>query len=240
MEMGITVAGPQLSLPKMVKKLMKWDNLKPYLILLGVFAIYPFTGMFSITYFAIDLFKKLGLGNVQIVAISVAMARALGTMLSSGLMQRFGRRKLFIPSTVVGSLCVGLVGALLIIRDYGLELDESLVSWTIITLIFTFMFVVGVAFSGIPWVLLAEWFPTDVKPLVTGTIILAQFFFIFIAVQITNVLVSLLGAGGLFFFFSSVCGFYTVFVTLLVPETYGRLYAYQHTTRYQEGRREES
>jgi len=224
MEMELTVAGPQLSLPKMVAKLIEWDNLKPFTILMGIFTIYPLTGMYSITYFAIDLFNKLGLGNVQIVAISVAMARALGTMLSSGLMQRMGRRKLFIPSTAAGSLCVGLVGAIMIIRDYGLDLNDTIVSWILIILLFTFMFLVGISFCGIPWVLMAEWFPADVKPLITGTLILWQFLFIFLAVQLTTVLISLLSPGGLFLYFSCVCALYCVYVTMMVPETHGRLY----------------
>merc|ERR1712105_370522 len=136
----------------------------------------------------------------QIVAISVALARAFGTTLSSGLMQRLGRRRLFIPSTAAGSLCVGTVGALMVLRDCGIDMDETVVSWIFVVLIFTFMFLVGISFSSIPWVIMAEWFPADVKPLVTGALILVQFFFIFVAVQLTNVLLSLLGPGGLFLF----------------------------------------
>ena len=43
--------------------------------------------------------------------------------------------------------------------------------------------------------------------------------------QITNVLLSLLGAGGLFLYFCLVCAVNTVFVVLVVPETQGQTYA---------------
>jgi hypothetical protein len=37
---------------------MDRDNKRPFLILVALFVLYPLTGMYSITFFAIDLFEK--------------------------------------------------------------------------------------------------------------------------------------------------------------------------------------
>ena len=71
-----------------------------------------------------------------------------------------------------------------------------------VVLIFVFMFAAGVAVVGFPWVLMgrffkinflfckfvllpAEWFPPELKSVVSGTLMSVQFAGIFIAVQIT-------------------------------------------------------
>ena len=47
---------------------------------------------------------------------------------------------------------------------------------------------------------------------------------IFVAVQTSSLLLGLLGTGGLFLYFSGVCGAMTLFIVLCVPETGGKMY----------------
>ena len=68
---------------------------KPFFILFALFALYPLTGMYNIAFFAIDLFEKLGIGNEQAVAVSSALARALGTCFSSLLIHRWAEKLSF-------------------------------------------------------------------------------------------------------------------------------------------------
>ena len=73
---------------KLVVELFGKQHRKPFLVLFALCALYPLTGMFNIAFFAIDLFEKLGIGNEQAVAVSSALARALGTCFSSLLIHR--------------------------------------------------------------------------------------------------------------------------------------------------------
>jgi len=224
-------AGPKLSPSQTVVKLLSGGNRRPYLILLFLFAVHPLTGVYSITFFALDLFEKLGLGSLQAVAVSSAMARVVGTALSSVLMHRCGRRALYIPSSAVATLSMGLVGALLLIREENVGLDERLISWSMVAFIFLFMFSFGIAISSFPWVLMGEWFAPELASIVTSSLITIQFAFIFIAVQITSSMMTLLGPGGLFLYFSSVCALNTLFVALMVPETHGQTFSHFHTLK---------
>ena len=103
-------------------------------------------------------------------------------------------------------------------------LEGTAVSWALVVLILIFMFAVGLAVCTFPWVLMAEWFPPGLKPLVTGSLVTVQFGFIFLAVQLTEWLLAVLGPAGLLLAFSAVCAANTGLVAALVPETHGLTY----------------
>jgi len=230
-EMGGSASSPQLSMSQTANRLLgRGGDRRPFIILLVLFIVYPLCGMYSIAFFAIDLFQKLELGSVQTVAVSSALVRVLGTVLSSGLMARFGRRKLYIPACVASSLSIGLVGALVKLREAG-AVPDLFASWTMVIFIFVFMFAAGVAVVGFPWVLMAEWFPPELKSVVSGTLMSVQFAGIFIAVQMTASMMALLGTGGLFLYFAFICAANTIFVVLMVPETHGQTFSSLETLK---------
>ena len=66
-----------------VKELVAGENLRAYLIVGLLFLLYPLTGCYSITFFAVELFKKLQLGGAEVVAVVTAFARCVGTSLST-------------------------------------------------------------------------------------------------------------------------------------------------------------
>ena len=70
----------------------------------------------------------------------------------------------------------------------------------------------------------AEWFSPDLNFVVQTTAGTFNFVMIFVAVQTSSLLLGLLGTGGLFLYFSGVCGAMTVFIALCVPETGGNMY----------------
>ena len=71
----------------------------------------------------------------------------------------------------------------------------------------------------------AEWFSSDLKSLVSSSIITFQFLMIFIAVQTTDLIIDLVGNSGLFIYFCLVCAIKTFVIVLFVPETHGKTYA---------------
>ena len=138
-------------------------------------------------------------------------------------MVRLGRRRLYLPSAILSSLTIGLTGALHFAKEAN-WIGETLASWAMVVLLLAFMFSVGVAVVTFPWVLMAEWFPPALKGLVTGILVTLQFGFIFLAVQLTSSLLTFLGTGGLFLYFSGVSVVNTLVVALMVPETNGLTY----------------
>ena len=139
-----------------IKKLSQGSNMRGFLILAGLFFLYPLTGMYSITFFAIGLFNKLNLGSAETVAIISALMRCLGTALSSFLIFKHGRRRIMLVSSVLVTLTIGLVGVCVVLKEGGFGISDTLISWLLIFLIFIFMFIVGISTCNLPWVLMGN------------------------------------------------------------------------------------
>ena len=71
-----------------ISKLMQPSKLRPFLILLALFFFYPISGVYNISFFAVSLFKDLGLGGAETVAVFTALVRCLGTVASTLLLLR--------------------------------------------------------------------------------------------------------------------------------------------------------
>ena len=139
-----------------LRDLLSGENLKAYLIVGVIFMLYPLTGCYSITFFAVELFKKLELGGAEAVAVVTAFARCVGTSLSTVLLYKFGRRKIMILSTALVTVIMGLIAGLVTSKEVGVEIDDTAVAWALTILIILFMFCVGLALVSFPWILMGE------------------------------------------------------------------------------------
>ena len=153
-EMRASTEAAENTLRSSLKKLFSGINRKAFLILFAIFTLYPITGVYSIVFFAIDLFAKLGLGSAVLVAVISALLRCLGTCISSVLLFKFGRRKIMVFSTATCAILNGVIGGLIILRDH--VSSDTIVSWTLTVLIMVIMFCVGLSIVGFPWILMGN------------------------------------------------------------------------------------
>ena len=153
-EMRASTEAAENTLRSSLKKLFSGINRKAFLILFAIFTLYPITGVYSIVFFAIDLFAKLGLGSAVLVAVISALLRCLGTCISSVLLFKFGRRKIMVFSTATCAILNGVIGGLIILRDH--VSSDTIVSWALTVLIMVIMFCVGISIVGFPWILMGK------------------------------------------------------------------------------------
>ena len=62
-----------------LNKLFSPCNLRPFLILLALFTLFPLSGMYSVMFFAIELFEKIGINSPVTVACISALLRCVAT-----------------------------------------------------------------------------------------------------------------------------------------------------------------
>ena len=159
-----------------LKKLFSSSNLRPFLILLVLFTLYPLTGMYSVMFFAIELFKRIGINSPVTVAVISALLRCLATsfrkvrqpvklildvsFFSSILLLKFGRRRIMIVATALCALTNGAVGGLCILKNFlqaeNEEDSAEIISWLLAVLVMLFMFLVGISMTGFPWILMGK------------------------------------------------------------------------------------
>ena len=80
----------QNGIKDMVTNLFTGDNLRPFLIVMGLFLLYPISGLYNIAFFAVSLFQDLELGGAETVAVFTALLRVAGTLCSTLLLFRCG------------------------------------------------------------------------------------------------------------------------------------------------------
>ena len=76
-----------------VGRLLQGSNLKAFLTVMMLFIFFPLCGVYNITFFAVDLFKKLELGGAETVAVMTALIRCLGTCASTVLMLKYDLKR---------------------------------------------------------------------------------------------------------------------------------------------------
>ncbi|KAK6140546.1 hypothetical protein DH2020_025723 [Rehmannia glutinosa] len=133
----------------------------------------------------------------------------LGTLL----MDKSGRRPLLLVSVVGTCLGCFLIGLSFLLQDNKLwDFSPSLAFGGV--LIFTGSFSLGL--GGIPWVIMSEIFPINVKGLAGSMVTVVNWLGSWIITYSFNFLAQH------FFIFAIISGFTVIFVTKLVPETKGR------------------
>ncbi|KAK4488614.1 hypothetical protein RD792_004381 [Penstemon davidsonii] len=119
--------------------------------------------------------------------------------------QDFERRQVSVAGTCLGCFLIGLS---FLLQDLKLWRFSPFLAFVGV-LIFTGSFSLGM--GGIPWVIMSEIFPINVKGL-AGSLVTV----------INWVIIYVLFVSGTFFIFSTISGFTIIFVLKLVPETKGR------------------
>lgn len=183
----------------------------------GLMVLQQFGGVNAIAYYASAIFSSAGfsyrVGTTAMVIVQVPL-----TIIGTLLMDKSGRRPLLLVS--VAGTCLGcfLIGLSYLLQD--LKLWDSSPSLALVgVLVFTGSFSLGM--GGIPWVIMSEIFPINVKGLAGSLVTVVNWFGSWIITYSFNFLAQWSSAGT-FFIFATVCGLTIIFTIRLVPETKGR------------------
>ncbi|KAK7397245.1 hypothetical protein VNO78_18412 [Psophocarpus tetragonolobus] len=198
--------------------LFQWQYLKSLTVGVGLMILQQFGGVNGISFYASSIFISAGfsgsIGMIAMVAVQIPMT-ALGVLL----MDKSGRRPLLLISA--SGTCLGcfLAGLSFFLQDLHKWKEVSPILALFGVLVYTGSFSLGM--GGIPWVIMSEIFPINVKGSAGSLVTLVSWLCSWIVSYAFNFLMSWSSAGT-FFIFSSICSFTILFVAKLVPETKGR------------------
>ncbi|XP_021898862.1 sugar transporter ERD6-like 5 isoform X2 [Carica papaya] len=225
-------------------ELFRWNYTHLLVVGVGLMVLQQFGGVNAIAFYASAIFISAGfsgsIGMIAMVIVQIPMT-ALGALL----MDKSGRRPLLLISaagTCFGCLLVALSFLLQVLAStesaHLLNHDlmfltiafyhvQDLRHWKEVTpfsalagvLIYTGSFSLGM--GGIPWVIMSEIFPINMKGSAGSLVTLVSWLGSWIVSYAFNFLMKW-NSSGTFFIFSSICGLTVAFVWKLVPETKGR------------------
>ncbi|KAJ6413918.1 hypothetical protein OIU84_006674 [Salix udensis] len=184
----------------------------------GLILLQTFGGNSAVSYYLGTIFAKANVSTSSgpIIFALLQIPTSIATVL---LMDSFGRRTLLMVSATTSCLCLFLVGL-----SFCFQESHNLKELTpILTLVGILGFGIGftIGMSGIPWVIMAEIFPVNVKASAGSLMVLTSWASSWVVTYTFNFMLEWSSAGT-FFIFTGMCALTILFVWKLVPETKGR------------------
>jgi SP family galactose:H+ symporter-like MFS transporter len=202
------------------------EILKPWLrpaliITVGIFFFQQFSGVNTIIYYSPIIFKMAGIvsNTASIVpAIIIGTVNVLACFLSVMLLDKVGRRKLYmigiwgmIPSLVLLGICFHFKEAL----------GASLPVFAVLSIV-SYIIFIAISLAPLGWLLISEVFPLNVRGVGMSIGSLAHWGFNAIVAFTFFKLVNSLGISGTFFLYSGICLIGMFWGKYYIPETKGK------------------
>ncbi|XP_066997593.2 facilitated trehalose transporter Tret1-2 homolog [Anabrus simplex] len=206
------------------KALVKPSSLKPFGILFTYFLIYQFSGVNSITFYAVDVFEESGTAlDKNFATILLGIIRLVSTIIACVLLRRCGRRPLTMISGIgCGITMLGLGSYMYAAENWKATGQEVILTWIPLALIFLFIIASTLGYLVVPWVMIGEVYPTQVRGIAGGCTTFIGHFFVFLVVKTFPLFQELMSNHGTFWLYGAISLTGSIFFYLCLPETKGR------------------
>ncbi|KAL3537993.1 hypothetical protein ACH5RR_001359 [Cinchona calisaya] len=189
----------------------------PLIVGVGLSFLLPWGGGNGILLYASSIFDIAGC-NVGIATTTMALIQIPFSVLGVLLMDKFGRRPLLMVD--LAGACLGgiLIGVGFLLKDLNLPINLTATTVLVGMQMYFAFFALG---AGLPFVLISEIFPMNIKGTAGSLAAFTNCFNSWIVAYTFNFLFQLSSAG-VFFIFSTICALLTLFVLRMLPETKGK------------------
>ncbi|XP_071565085.1 facilitated trehalose transporter Tret1-like [Temnothorax nylanderi] len=194
---------------------------KALIIALGLFIFQQTSGHFGMLSNTETIFKMSGSSlSPNASAIIVAVLLLFGSWVATVVVDRLGRRPLFLLSTAGMCVCHCVIATFCSLQN--LQYDVSAYSSIPVVALSIFMVIFSLGMGSGPVVILCEIFARDVTPLASAVTLSVSWAAAFVVTKSFTDLIALLGMHGCFFLFAAFCACNFMFCYALLPETKGR------------------
>ncbi|KAF7828864.1 sugar transporter ERD6-like 6 [Senna tora] len=195
----------------------------PLMVGIGLLVLQQLSGINGILFYSSTIFSNAGISSSNIATVGLGAIQVLATAVTTWLVDKSGRRLLLIISSSVMTLSLILVSIAFFLEKVVSE-DSHLYSILgIISVVGLVLMVAGfsLGLGPIPWVIMSEILPVNIKGLAGSLATLANWLTSFVITMTANLLLSW-SSGGTFTIYAVVAAFTIAFVAIWVPETKGR------------------
>ncbi|KAG7651772.1 putative major facilitator, sugar transporter, major facilitator superfamily [Arabidopsis thaliana] len=195
----------------------------PLMVGIGLLVLQQLGGINGVLFYSSTIFESAGVTSSNAATFGVGAIQVVATAISTWLVDKAGRRLLLTISSVGMTISLVIVAAAFYLKEF-VSPDSDMYSWlSILSVVGVVAMVVffSLGMGPIPWLIMSEILPVNIKGLAGSIATLANWFFSWLITMTANLLLAW-SSGGTFTLYGLVCAFTVVFVTLWVPETKGK------------------
>ncbi|KAJ4290226.1 hypothetical protein N0V90_010441 [Kalmusia sp. IMI 367209] len=205
------------------------DNKTLWRLFLGhmLFVLQNFSGINAINYYSPTIFDTMGVSSTKTVNLMTGLFGVIKCIMTilwlTVLIDKLGRRTLFLAGGTVGAICMFIIGALIVSNPSQSTSSSSLSSQGIATIVLIYLWtcVYITSWNGTPWVVNAEMFNQSSRNVGQVGASMSNWLWTFVIARVTPNMVAGMGRNGfgMYFFFGSVTVCAVFFTWFLIPET---------------------
>ncbi|KAF5279763.1 hypothetical protein FQA39_LY05453 [Lamprigera yunnana] len=195
------------------------------LICFGLMFFQQIGGIIAVVFYSRTIFESSrSTLDPKISTIIIGLLQVIFNSISSLAVDKLGRRILLITSNFVITLSALSLGIFLSLKERRLVDESTLTSLGLLPLISLSAFVTSfsLGMGPIPWVMLAELFPFEIKTIATGAAGTFSWLTAFFVTKFYLDFQNAIGADFTFYMFGGLSLIGTLFIYLFVPETKGK------------------
>ncbi|KAH8398951.1 hypothetical protein KR222_001608 [Zaprionus bogoriensis] len=216
-EMAAMAAEGNKEKPKVFEMLSRKVTIRGLIITIMLMLFQQFTGINAILFYATGIFLAANTGmSADMCTIVLGIVQVFATIAAIALVERIGRRILLLISAAV--MCV----TTLVMGCYFQWWMKSDVNWLPIVAISLFIVGFSMGFGPVPWLIMAELFSEDVKPICGSVVGTSSWLLAFLVTKLFPISLHVFGAAATFTIFAVISLLAFVFIIFLVPETKGK------------------
>ncbi|KAG7210338.1 hypothetical protein KM043_011876 [Ampulex compressa] len=172
-------------LREIIGALIKPNALKPYTLLFLYFLIYQCSGTNVLTFYAVEIFKDSGATiDKYLAAVILGVVRLASTIVACILCRKCGRRPLTMVSSVgCGLSMIGLGGYMWLKYYWVTNGLPFIATWFPVFCIFSYTVTCTLGFLVVPWVMIGEVYPVQVRGIIGGLTTMTAHSFVFMVVK---------------------------------------------------------
>ncbi|XP_018333083.1 facilitated trehalose transporter Tret1-like isoform X3 [Agrilus planipennis] len=194
---------------------------KALLICLGLVSFQQFSGITVVQFYVTNIFEATGSSlSPDVSAIIVGIVQLLASFSTPILVDRLGRKLLFLMSAIGMVISEVPLGIYFYLKDGGT--DVSTLGWLPVLSLVAYIITYNLGFGPLPWTVMGEVFPSNVKS--TASMITASVCWAlgFLVANLFPIIAEAMGKGGTFWLFSGFCVLAAIFTALFLVETKGK------------------
>ncbi|XP_011137507.1 facilitated trehalose transporter Tret1 [Harpegnathos saltator] len=197
-------------------------NRRAVIISFGLQLILQFSGICAIESYTQEILEEGEAGlPASIAVILLSLFQLVAGVGAAVLVDRLGRRPLLLSTTLLGGISLTIAGTFYLLKT-ELAIDTAGYGWILHASVIFYELIIALGLNPLPYMMLGELFPTNVKGAAVSLANLVSSLLAFIVSKMYQVISDFCGVYAAFGWFAISCFLGVIFIVFVVPETKGK------------------